>query len=242
MNTLVLLISQTAGAFLSSSLITNQNAAPTFIELVRTNVLSNLVTRSILHPRQLVSTIGNGVRGGANIISNRPVESHAILRTTNSVLAEEFSNVVAAQQAAATLAQEGTSEVVVEAINSGTENVISSLRNSLSASMQTQRSVIIVSTLLPIIALSAFIWLKNPNSSNSMLNIALEKIPSKEYIAETIKTELAVRTPVIKPAVLSVTAQQVLLVGGTGILFGGVLVILVLKLNENYNVKLRKAV
>ena len=208
--------------------------------MVRTNVLSNLVTRSILHPRQLVSTIGNGVRGGANIISNRAVESHAILRTTNSLLAEEFSNVVAAQQAAATLAQEGTSEVVVEAINSGTANVISSLRNSLSASMQTQRSVIIVSTLLPIVAFSTFIWLKHP-SSTAMLNVALEKIPSKEYIAETIKTELAVRTPVIKPAVLSITAQQVLLVGGTGILFGGVLVILVLKLNENYNVKLRKA-
>jgi hypothetical protein len=152
-----------------------------------------------------------------------------------------FSNVVAAQQAATTLAQEGTSEMVVEAINSGTENVINSLRNSLSASMHTQRSVIIVSTLLPIIALSAFIWLKNPNSSNSMLNIALEKIPSKEYIAETIKTELAVRTPVIKPAILSVTAQQVLLVGGTGILFGGVLVILVLKLNQDYNVKLKKS-
>ena len=194
-----------------------------------------------MHPRQLVSTIGNGVRGGANIISNRAVESHAILRTTNSLLAEEFSNVVAAQQAAATLAQEGTSEVVVEAINSGTANVISSLRNSLSASMQTQRSVIIVSTLLPIVAFSTFIWLKHP-SSTAMLNVALEKIPSKEYIAETIKTELAVRTPVIKPAVLSITAQQVLLVGGTGILFGGVLVILVLKLNENYNVKLRKAV
>lgn len=46
----------------------------------------------------------------------------------------------------------------------------------------------------------------------------------------------------VKPAILSVTAQQILVVGGTGILFGSTLVILVLKLNENDKLNLKKVV
>lgn len=199
----------------------------------------------------VVVTLVNGAQNGTNIIAGRPIASHAILRTTASLVTEELQNVAAAQVSG--------NQAVVEAITSDTNNLLRTLNQSLDATMYKQRQVMVICALVPISIFGLIYLVKSPhiqNASAAVVETALEKLPSKEYIAgivkselpskeyiaETIKTELAARTPVIKPAILSVTAQQILVVGGTGILFGGALVILVLKLNENDKLNLKKVV
>lgn len=160
----------------------------------------------------VVVTLINGARNGANLVAGRPIESHAILRTTGSLLTEELQNVAAAQVSG--------NQAVVEAITSGTDNVLSILDQSLDASMHKQRQVMVVCALLPISIFGLIYLIKNPhmqNTSGAIVETALEKLPSKEYIAGIVKSELAARSPVVKPALLSLSAQQVFLVGGTGI-------------------------
>jgi hypothetical protein len=122
----------------------------------------------------------------------------------------------------------------MEAINNGTENVLSSLVSTV----HQQRSAIIVCSVLPVGLLGFYIFVKNPN----LINNALKEIPSKEYISEVVKKELAERAPIVKPALLSLSTKQVLVVGGSGVLLGVLMVILILKLQESENAKNMKAI
>lgn len=79
----------------------------------------------------VVVTLVNGARNDANRIAGRPVESHAILRTTALLVKEELQNGAAAQVS--------DNQAVVEAITSSTDNVLRTLNQSLDATMYKQR-------------------------------------------------------------------------------------------------------
>lgn len=216
---LVNFMMQSLGAVVAIRMIPGVVApAPNSVRtLLLSGVTSNVATRA------LVST-ASGIRMGVN--SLRGVQSHPILRSTRSFVAEAFQNVAEAQV-------DGDA-AVIEAVNQGTENVIS----TFASTMQQQRNAIIVCSVLPVGLLGLYILTKNP----TLINNALKDIPSKEYISEVVKKELAERSPVVKPAILSLSTRQVLVVGGGGILLGVLMVILVLKLQETEKVKNQRVI
>lgn len=142
----------------------------------------------------------------------------------------------------ATAAQAINHEAVVEIINAGTTNLRDNLSGVLHSAMHRQQNVMVLCSCVPLAVMAYIYFVKNPaihQASTAVIANAVEKLPSKEYVVEIVKSELANRAPVVKPAVITISAQQLIVVGGTGMLVGGLLVIICFQLQKNKSKDLR---
>lgn len=187
--------------------------------LVGANVMGEVIT----HPRRITSSIIQGASGAINLVRGQSPESHAILRTTTSILAEEMQNAAEAQVLGG--------EAVIEAINTGSDVLTSTLSNLLNSSLTRQRNIMMVCSIVPVFIFGS-VYLSRTRAMQKVSSTMLETIPSKAYIEELVKVELLKQSSLVKPTVMALTAQQIFLVGSTGVIAGCLITIVVLKFQE----------